>query len=190
MPKKRLTMRQIREVLRLKYGDSRLSDRAIALQLGVARSTIQDYLGRVEKAGLTWPLPDDLSDTDIDQRLFGRPSTQTGLRRRVEPDWAFLARELKRNGVTLQILWEEYRASNPEGYGYSRYVAARLMWRKPGNGLFPWLRPQHNFDRRCGYRAFRNAIRDGSVCCRGLLSNSEMSTRASAFAFISMSTSA
>jgi len=59
MPKKRLTMRQIRELLRLKYGDSKLSDRAIAIQLGVARSTIQDYLMRVVGAGLTWPLPYD-----------------------------------------------------------------------------------------------------------------------------------
>lgn len=56
MPKKRLTMRQIRELLRLKYGDSKQSDRAIALQLGVTRSTIQDYLARVDKAGLTWTI--------------------------------------------------------------------------------------------------------------------------------------
>jgi len=122
MPKKRLTMRRIRELLRLKYGDSKLSDRAIAMQLGVARSTVQDYLARIAAARLSWPLPEELCDEALDRRLFGRPSTQTGLRRRVEPDWAKLARELKRPGVTLQILWEEYQGGQPGHYGYSRYV--------------------------------------------------------------------
>ncbi|PKU21494.1 IS21 family transposase [Telmatospirillum siberiense] len=140
MPKKRLTMRQIRELLRLKYGDSKQSDRAIALQLGVARSTIQDYLARVDKAGLTWPLPDDLSDDAIEQRLFGRPNTQTGLRRRVEPDWAALARELKRPGVTLQILWEEYRAIHPDGYGYSRFCELYGVFERK---LSPTMRQHH-----------------------------------------------
>lgn len=140
MPKKRLTMRQIRELLRLKYGDSKQSDRAIALQLGVARSTIQDYLARVDKAGLTWPLPDDLSDDAIEQRLFGRPNTQAGLRRRVEPDWAALARELKRPGVTLQILWEEYRAVHPDGYGYSRFCELYGVFERK---LSPTMRQHH-----------------------------------------------
>ena len=140
MPKKRLTMRQIRELLRLKYGESKLSDRAIAQQLGVARSTIQDYLARIGAAGLTWPLPDELCDAALDQRLFGRPSTQTGLRRRVEPDWAALARELKRPGVTLQVLWEEYRAIHPGGYGYSRFCD---LFRQFELRLSPTMRQHH-----------------------------------------------
>ena len=69
------------------------------------------------------------------RQLFGRAGVTQGQRRRVEPDWAALARELKRPGVTMSILWEEYREVHSEGYGYSRYVAARLMWRKPGRGL-------------------------------------------------------
>ena len=105
MLKKRLTMRQIRELMRLKFGGDARSDRAIALHFGFARSTVQDYLTRIAAAGLTWPLPDDLTDAALDERLFGRPTTQTGLRRRVEPDWAALVRELRRDGVTLQILW-------------------------------------------------------------------------------------
>ena len=60
--------------------------------------------------------------------------TPTGQRRRIEPDWAALARELKRPAMTMTILWEEYREIHPDGYGYSRYVAARLMWRRQENG--------------------------------------------------------
>jgi transposase len=141
MPKKRLTMRQIRELLRLKYGaDKAASDRAIAVQLGVARSTVQDYLARIVRAGLSWPLPDDITDAVLDERLFGRPATQTGLRRRVEPDWPVLARELKRPGVTLMILWEEYRAIHPEGYGYSRYCELFGVFERK---LSPTMRQHH-----------------------------------------------
>jgi len=164
MPAQRLSMRRIRELLRLRFGAG-ASDRAIARNLGVARSTVQEYLARAATAGLTWPLPDELSDEVLEERLFAGAGTKPGLRRRIEPDWAALVREMKRPGVNLTVLWEEYRDTQPSGYAYSRYVAARLMWRKPGKGLFPWLEPQHNFGLRCDYRAFRNAISDGSVRC-------------------------
>ena len=105
-------MRRIRELLRLKFGGGGASDRVIAGHLGVARSTVQDYLARAAAAGLTWPLPEDLTDDLLEQRLFGRPAgVAAGLRRRVEPDWPTLAREMKRPGVNLMILWEEYRGA-------------------------------------------------------------------------------
>jgi hypothetical protein len=113
------------------------------------------------------------------------------LRRRAEPDWAALVREMKRPGVNLMVLWEEHRESHPDGYGYSRYVAAELMWRRQGKGCFAWREPQHNSsDGSRDYRVFKNVIRDGSGRCHGLVCRLETSTRASAFAFISMSTSA
>ena len=87
MLKKRLTMRHIRDLMRLKYDGGQRSTRAIALHLGLARSTVQDYLSRIEIAGLAWPLPDDLTDAVLESHLFGAPTTQTGARRRVEPDW-------------------------------------------------------------------------------------------------------
>ena len=124
---------QLRNLLRLHYDG--VSAREIGRLLGVARSTIQDYLKRAAAAGLKWPLPDDASDDALERQLFGRAAVAPGQRRRIEPDWADLARELKRPGVTMVILWEEYREVHPEGYGYSRYVAAALMWRKPENGL-------------------------------------------------------
>ena len=120
MPAKReLSMRQLRTLLRLHHGG--VSAREIGRRLGVARSTIQDNLKRAAAAGLAWPLADDVTDEALELRLFGRAATETGQRRRVEPDWAALARELKRPGVTMMILWEEYREINPDGYGYSRF---------------------------------------------------------------------
>src|SRR5215207_9632764 len=80
--KKRLTMRQLRTLLRLKHGGARLSDRTIACQIGVARSTIQEYLARVEAAGLSWPLPDELTDEALDRLLFPRSGCRPGFRRR------------------------------------------------------------------------------------------------------------
>ena len=71
MPAQRLTMRRIRQMLRMRFG-AEASDRTIARELGVARSTIQDYLGRAKAAGLSWPLPDDLSDEVLEERLFAR----------------------------------------------------------------------------------------------------------------------
>ena len=59
--------------------------------------------------------------------------------RRAQPEWAVVHRELRRPGVTLLLLWEEYRAVHPDGYGYSRYVAVAVMWRKPGKGRFAWV---------------------------------------------------
>jgi len=120
MPAKReLSMRQLRTLLRLHHGG--VSAREIGRRLGVARSTIQDNLKRAAAAGLGWPLADDITEEALELRLFGRAGAATGQRRRVEPDWAALARELKRPGVTMMILWEEYREVNPDAYGYSRF---------------------------------------------------------------------
>ncbi len=121
MPKKGLSMRQIRELLRLRSCEAQLSARALAHHLGVARSTVQDCLNRLAEAGLSWPLPDELTDDVLERRLFDRAGVKTGQRRLPEPDLAAITREMKRPGVNLQILWEEYRAVHPGGYGYSRF---------------------------------------------------------------------
>ena len=77
-----------------------------------------------------------MNDEALEAALYASRRSKRGHRRIEEPDWAGVHRELKRKHVTLLILWDEYIAANPGGYGYSRYVAARLMWRKPGKGLF------------------------------------------------------
>ena len=114
MPAKReLNMRQLREVLRLQHGG--VSAREIGRRLGLARSTVQDYLHRCAAAGLAWPLGEDVGEDALEERLFGRSGAATGQRRRIEPDWAALSGELKRPGVTMTILWEEYREAHPDG---------------------------------------------------------------------------
>ena len=97
------------------------SSREIARVLGVARSTVQENLKRAMDAGLSWPLPGDLTDDALEQRLFARAGVKQGTRRRPEPNWAELVIDLKKPGVTMMVLWEEYRAIQPDGYGYSRF---------------------------------------------------------------------
>ena len=139
MPAKReLTMRQIRELLRLAHDGCSVRD--MARRFGVARSTIQDNLKRAQHAGLAWPLPGDLTDDVLEKQLFARTGTKAGFRRRPEPDWALLARELKRPGVNLSVLWEEYRQVHPEGYGYSRFCE---LYRDFEQRLSPVMRQDH-----------------------------------------------
>jgi len=120
-------MRQVREVLRLKFVGE-LSNHEIARRVGVAPSTVRATLTRLRVAGLSWPLPDDMTDAALEARLFAA-GTKQGHRRQAEPDWAAIHRELKRKHVTLSILWDEYIERDPEGYRYSRYVAPEFMLR-------------------------------------------------------------
>jgi transposase len=146
MPANReLTMRQIRQMLRLARDGVSAK---IARLLGVARSTVQDNFRRAQEAGLAWPLPAELDDAVLEERLFARSSVKRGFRRLPEPDWTALACELKRLGVNLMLLWQEYREVHPRGYGYSRYVAARVMWRRRGKDRSPRHAPQHKFEHR------------------------------------------
>lgn len=139
MPAKRkLTMRHLRQMLRL-AGDG-ISTREIAQTLGLARSTVQDNLKRAAAAGLTWPLPSELSDDALENRLFARAGVKPGRRRLPEPNWAQLAQDLKKPGVTLMILWEEYRAVHAAGYGYSRFCE---LFRSFERRLSPTMRQEH-----------------------------------------------
>src|SRR3990170_8249121 len=98
MGTRRLPMRKLREILRLKY-EKRLRHRAIARACGVGVGTVSEYVGRAERAGLQWPLPEDLDDAALEARLFARPVVSQA-RDRVVPDWSQLHQELKRAGVT------------------------------------------------------------------------------------------
>jgi transposase len=126
MPAKRLAMRQITEVLRLKWGQD-LSQRQIAQSLGISRPAIAEYLRRAEQAGLSWPLPEALDETAVEQLLFPARPTSSALDL-VVPDWASIHRELKRKNVTLFLLWQEYKATHPEGFQYSWFCQGYRRW--------------------------------------------------------------
>jgi len=106
----RLPMRKIQDVLRLHA--TGLSARQIGPSVGLGRSTVGEYLRRSKEAGLSWPLPEGLTEEALEQVLFPPPPSARG-RQIPEPDWAALSREMKRPGVTLSLLWDEYRSHHP-----------------------------------------------------------------------------
>lgn len=116
-----------------------VSAREIGRRLGIARSIVQDNLNRATAAGLVWPLGDDVTDADLEGRLFRHAGVEQGVRRRAEPDWPSPVREMRRPGVNLQLLWEEYRETHPAGYGYSRFCD---LYREFERRLTPVMR-QH-----------------------------------------------
>ena len=130
-------MRKIRDALRLH--DQGVSPQNIGNSIGAARSTVQEYLSRSRLAGLSWPLPDDLSDSDLERLLY--PRTAGEMRGMFpQPDWLYVHAELRRKGVTLALLWEEYRGVHPDGYGYSRYCELYAKWE---GKLSPVMRQRH-----------------------------------------------
>ena len=137
MPGQRLPMRKIRDVLRLRAGG--MSKRKIAASLSIGATAAGDCVRRARRAGLSWPLPEDLSDEAL-ERLLYPPPLAAAKDRRAQPDWAAIHRELRRPGVTLQLLWEEHRGAHPDGYGYSRYCELYRAWE---GRLSPTMRQQH-----------------------------------------------
>jgi transposase len=128
MSRKKLSMRKVSEVARLK--SCGLSNRRIARSCGIARSTVADYLGRLDAACLSWPFPPDLTEEELDARLFTGPEFRGPDPGRPFPEWAYIHKELRRKGVTKQLLWEEYLESYPEGYQYSQFCEYYRRWAK------------------------------------------------------------
>jgi transposase len=119
-------MRRIKEVLRLHH-ESGLGQRQIGRSLGISHATVREYLRRAAESGISWPLPDTLSDTQLEHRLFP-PPIMIPAGERPLPDWSSQYKELKRKGVTLFLLWQEYKAIYPEGYQYSRFCDLYRAW--------------------------------------------------------------
>lgn len=120
-------MRHVREVLKL-HRDGCMPMREIARMVGVPRSTVRDMIVRFEASGLSWPVPAGINDTELERHLYARTGPKPVRRKLAVPDWSVVARELKRKHVTLQVLWEEYYAANPDGYRYSRWCDLFRRW--------------------------------------------------------------
>src|SRR5258708_1005530 len=137
MAQQRLPMRKIRDVLRLSAAG--LSKRQIAASLGIGPTAAGACLRRAREAGVGWPLPDDLDDAALERRLYPVPTT-TAKDWRSLPDWPAIHHELRRKGVTLQLVWEEYRAAHPDGYGRSWFCELYRAWE---GRLSPPMRQAH-----------------------------------------------
>lgn len=133
-------MRYIKDILRLKH-QNHLSVREIASSCGLPTSTVGDYLQRAEVAGLSWPLPEAMSDAELLQRLMKPVAAPTPIGpAKSLPEWHAIHEQLRRKGVTLQLLWREYHQANPEGYQRSRFCQLYRCWAKT---LDPVLRQVH-----------------------------------------------
>jgi transposase len=126
MTQEKLSVRKIREILRLKY-EVGLSNRAIARACCISNSTVGEYVVRARRAGLVWPVTEERSEEELYQQLFPEVKRPQMVERPM-PDWEEMHRELSRRGVTLQLLWQEYRASYPDGYGYTQYREHYQRW--------------------------------------------------------------
>jgi len=120
-------MRKIKEILRLKF-ELGLKNREIARSCLIPHTTVANYLHRARDAGLTWPLPPDLDEGTLERQLFADDPWARTRETRL-PDFASIHEEFRRHRhVTLQLLWEEYKESQPDGYQYSRFCELYNRW--------------------------------------------------------------
>lgn len=126
MPARRVALRKTREILRLLWF-SGLGARQTARACGVSHSTVLEYRRRAAKAGLDWAQIESLDETRLEQLLF--PSVEVSSPRPL-PDWSEVHQELQSPGVTLQLVWDEYKAAHgDQGYQYSRFCELYGQWR-------------------------------------------------------------
>lgn len=130
MPQKRLSMRKIKEVLRLRF-DLGLNQDQIARSCSIGQATVHRYLERATANNLGWPLPDDIDDRRLNELLF--PARPLWPQSRLRPglDFGQIHSQLQTHKhLTLQLLWEEYRETEPSGYGYSRFCELYQRWNR------------------------------------------------------------
>ena len=118
MPRERISMRKIKEVLRLIF-DCKASKCQAARVAGISHSTASDYIARFKAAGLVWPLPEDAGDAFLEEKLY--PKVLPSQCDRAPLDYEYLFREVRRPYVTLSLLWEEYKTQHPDGYQHSQF---------------------------------------------------------------------
>lgn len=151
MPRERLSMRKIKEVLRLSAAG--LSRRQVARATAVSLGAVNTYVQKAERAGVAWPECQEWDEATIFARLFPDAGTPSSTDARA-PNWASVHAELRRKHVTRQLLWEEYRAEYPEGYGRTQFFEHYRQWRAK---LPVWMRQRH----RGGEKIFVDFSGDG-----------------------------
>jgi len=124
-------MRKTKEVLRLRF-ELGLGQRQIARCCGMGLGTVHEYLERATTAGIGWPLPEGFSEEELEAKLLGnQPVRAKAVEQRPQPDWKTIHEQLQQHRhLTLQLVWEEYRQANPEGYRYSWFCERYQHWRR------------------------------------------------------------
>jgi transposase len=133
-------MRKVRDVLRLKHTLG-MSLRQISEATGVGKTVVGEYVRRAAVIGITWPVPEEIDDAELERRLF--PVAGATAAPRPAIDWRQVHEEMKRRSVTLVLLWQEYRAEQVDGYGYSRFCdlyGELLRDNLDENGASIWMR--------------------------------------------------
>ena len=125
MSKKRISMRKIKEVLRLKF-EAGLTYDAISRSCNIGHTTVGEYLKRAQESGLRWPIPEDMDDNLLEKLLY--PQSPNKDTERPLPDWNYVHKELKKKSVTLFLLWQEYKETHPDGYEYSWFCRNYKEW--------------------------------------------------------------
>lgn len=129
-------MRKISEILRQRY-DLKRSYRDISRSLTISTSTIYGYLAQAKTAGISWPLPEGMSEQDLYNKLFlpVKNSHQRSL-----PNWEWVHQELRKKGMTLRLLWREYRDIHPDGIGYTWFS---IQYQQHVKSISPVMRQVH-----------------------------------------------
>src|SRR5580704_8424147 len=163
MPRPKVAMRRIKEVLRLKEGLG-LSDTAVSRSVRIARSTVKEYLDRAAAVGLNWETVAELSEEELDRRLFAAVDTRHW--DRPLPDWEAVEKELRGRGVTLRLLWLEYLSRHPEGYRYTQFCAHFHAWQRHSRP--PTMRRQHRAGEalEVDYAGMTLSVIDKGVVCQ------------------------
>lgn len=138
---RKLSMRKIAELLRLKY-ELKLPHRAIAASLNISAGTVSNYIKQLEAAEITWPLPTELTEEQLHQKLF--PKAYAPIQ--PLPDWKVVHQELRRKGVTLHLLWQEYSENSPNVLSYSQFCR---LYRQEQKQFDPVMRLTHRAGENC-----------------------------------------
>lgn len=129
MARERISMRKLKEILRLKH-ECGLSNRQISKSCNVGRQTISQYCKLAEKRAVTWAEAKNLTDAELEQRLYGADNRAVRVQEKDLPDWDYIYQELKKPYVTLLLVWQEYKEQYPDGYQYSWFNESYNKWLK------------------------------------------------------------
>ena len=145
MPGRRITMRKLKEVLRLRLA-AKLSNRKIALCTGVGKTAVSKHVARARALGLDWARVEPMAEEAL-EALLNPPCEERKPEDQVVPDWDEVAKELRRKGVTKRLLWEEYQdEQGVRANSYSRYCELYAGWKV---GVDPVMHFEHAAGEKC-----------------------------------------